>query len=74
MCVDLAAPFLRNSATFAPDGENFYCEPYIVSCSAICTSPTGCTFGNVDFKSPVKYNLTSIGWDKYITSFSCYSN
>lgn len=44
------------------------------ACSAICRSPTGCTFGAVSFASPVKYDLASIQWDKLIQSFTCYEN
>ena len=41
-------------------------------CGGICTSPTGCTFGAVDFGYANKYNLSAIGWDHYIASFDCH--
>ncbi|KAH8895137.1 hypothetical protein GQ53DRAFT_804699 [Thozetella sp. PMI_491] len=73
-CYNLDADFKQNAATFAPDGEGFQCFPRLVECGGICTSPTGCTFGGVSFNSDKKYNLTSIGWNKYITSFDCQLN
>ncbi len=27
-CYDLKTPLYKNSSTFAPDGEAFYCYPY----------------------------------------------
>jgi hypothetical protein len=47
---------------------------YSGSCEDICTSPTGCTFGAVDFYNPVKYDLTTINWQNLIGSFYCYMN
>lgn len=43
-------------------------------CGGICTSPTGCTFGAVTYDYKNKFNLTAIGWDKYISSFECHLN
>ncbi|KAI0128905.1 hypothetical protein BJ170DRAFT_594726 [Xylariales sp. AK1849] len=73
-CHDLPADLSGNAATFAPDGDNFYCYPKAGSCSEICTSPTGCTFGAVDFNSAVKYDLTSIQWNNLLKSFTCHLN
>ncbi|KAK8049862.1 hypothetical protein PG994_011592 [Apiospora phragmitis] len=73
-CHDLPANLSGNAATFAPDGDNFYCYPRVGHCSDICTSPTGCTFGAVSFSSPVKYDLTSIQWNTLIEAFHCYEN
>ena len=28
-CYNLTSPFHGNAATFAPDGEAFYCYPYV---------------------------------------------
>ena len=70
-CHNLEKPYLQNTATFAPDGEAFECFPRVGNCSSICTSPTGCTFGAVDFKYEHKYNLTAIEWNKLIASFEC---
>lgn len=28
-CYNMTAEFIHNAATFAPDGENFYCFPYL---------------------------------------------
>ncbi|KFG81597.1 hypothetical protein MANI_013988 [Metarhizium anisopliae] len=70
-CHQLTEPFYQNTNTFALDGENFYCFPRLVNCTDICTSPTGCTFGAVDYSYEHKYNLSAISWDKYITSFQC---
>ncbi|KAJ9152153.1 hypothetical protein NKR23_g2907 [Pleurostoma richardsiae] len=72
-CINMTAPYYQNAATFAPDGEEFYCYPYIMPCGGICTSPTGCTFGAVSYNSTRKENLTSIGWNKYISSFECHT-
>lgn len=71
-CQQLQAPFLTNTSTFAPDGESFYCFPRLTDCNGICTSPTGCTFGQVDFNYEHKYNLSAIGWNAYIRSFDCF--
>lgn len=73
-CYDLPPPLLNNAATFAPDDAPFYCYPYLTKCGGICTSPTGCTFGAVSYDYENKYNLTKIGWNKYITSFECHLN
>ncbi|KAK2608779.1 hypothetical protein QQS21_002636 [Conoideocrella luteorostrata] len=70
-CQQLKAPFYQNTNTFAVDGEDFFCFPRLYDCGGICTSPTGCTFGSVDFNYEHKYNLSAIGWDKYIMSFDC---
>ncbi|QPH02252.1 hypothetical protein C2857_006461 [Epichloe festucae Fl1] len=71
-CQQLEKPFYQNTSTFAVDGEDFECNPRLVDCGVICTSPTGCTFGAVDFNYKNKWNLGAIGWDKYITSFDCH--
>ena len=71
-CHELAAPFWQNTSTFAPDGEAFYCYPYLVDCNGECMSPTGCTFGAVNFTYEHKYDLGAIGWNNYIRSFDCY--
>ncbi|KAK3944291.1 hypothetical protein QBC46DRAFT_404548 [Diplogelasinospora grovesii] len=73
-CYNMTAPYYQNAATFAPDGEAFYCYPYMMPCGGICTSPEGCTLGAVDFGYEHKYNLTAVGWDKYIASFECHLN
>ncbi|KAK3301569.1 uncharacterized protein B0T15DRAFT_316353 [Chaetomium strumarium] len=73
-CYNLPAGLINNAATFAPDGEAFYCYPYIMECGGICRSPTGCTMGAVSFDYPHKFNLTAVGWNKYITSFDCHRN
>ena len=44
------------------------------NCSQICTSPTGCTFGAVDFYNPRKWDLSAIGWEHLIGSFTCHLN
>ena len=44
------------------------------NCSEICTSPTGCTFGAVDFYNPRKWDLTAIRWQNLLGSFTCYLN
>ncbi|KAG6003443.1 hypothetical protein E4U21_002037 [Claviceps maximensis] len=71
-CQQLSAPFYQNTNTFAVDGEGFECSPRLVDCGSICRSPTGCTFGAVDFNYKHKWNLGAIGWDKYIKSFDCH--
>ncbi|KAI1854670.1 hypothetical protein JX266_000788 [Neoarthrinium moseri] len=73
-CHDLPTDLSGNASTFAPDGDNFFCFPKVGNCASICTSPTGCTFGAVDFNSPVKYDLSSIQWDHLIQSFRCQLN
>ncbi|KAL7792509.1 hypothetical protein V8C37DRAFT_380551 [Trichoderma ceciliae] len=70
-CHQLPAPFYRNTSTFAPDGEAFECFPRIGDCGSICTSPTGCTFGSVDFHYANKFNLGAIKWNTLISSFDC---
>lgn len=45
-----------------------------MECGGICRSPTGCTLGSVSFDYPHKFNLTAVGWNKYITSFECHLN
>jgi hypothetical protein len=71
-CHQLEAPFYRNCNTFAPDGEGFACYPRVMNCGGLCTSPTGCTFGAVDFDYVHKYNLSAIDWDGLISSFDCF--
>ncbi|KAL2213274.1 hypothetical protein CC79DRAFT_13735 [Sarocladium strictum] len=70
-CQQLEEPFFQNTATFAPDGEDFECFPRLYSCGEICRSPTGCTFGAVDFGYENKFDLAQIGWKKLIQSFDC---
>ncbi|KAI1406690.1 hypothetical protein F4819DRAFT_4589 [Hypoxylon fuscum] len=73
-CHDMPDGFSANTKTFAPDGEGFYCWPKVGHCDQICTSPTGCTFGAVSFYSPLKWDLSTIQWDKLIQSFECRLN
>ena len=70
-CHDLKAPYLENINTFAPDGEAFQCYPRVTACDGICMSPTGCTFGAVDFNYTHKYDLSAIKWNKIFKSFDC---
>ena len=70
-CHQLEKPYVSNINTFAPDGENFECFPRAYDCGDICTSPTGCTFGAVDFDYEHKYNLSAISWTKEFRSFDC---
>ncbi|PTB66308.1 hypothetical protein BBK36DRAFT_1200662, partial [Trichoderma citrinoviride] len=70
-CHQLPAPYHQNTSTFAPDGEAFECFPRIGDCGEICTSPTGCTFGSVDFDYANKFNLGAIQWNTLISSFDC---
>ncbi|QUC19281.1 uncharacterized protein UV8b_03522 [Ustilaginoidea virens] len=70
-CQQLPPPFRRNTSTFAVDGEDFFCFPRVYDCGQICTSPTGCTFGQVDFGYEHKYDLGAIGWNTLIQSFDC---
>ncbi|UKZ88567.1 uncharacterized protein TrAFT101_004319 [Trichoderma asperellum] len=70
-CHQLPAPFHHNTSTFAPDGEAFNCFPRIGDCGSICTSPTGCTFGAVDFNYKNKFDLGAIKWNTLISSFDC---
>lgn len=73
-CVDLAAPWRANAATFAPDGEPFYCYPYLIPCGGGCRSPEGCTLGAVSYNSTDKFNLTAAGgWNELIESFECHA-
>ncbi|KAK3900912.1 hypothetical protein C8A05DRAFT_16842 [Staphylotrichum tortipilum] len=73
-CYNLPPALINNAATFAPDGEAFFCNPYIMKCDDICKSPQGCTMGPVSFDYPHKFNLTAVGWNHYITSFDCHLN
>ncbi|KAM0562098.1 hypothetical protein ACHAPJ_002542 [Fusarium lateritium] len=70
-CHQLPKPYYLNTSTFAPDGENFECFPRTTGCKDICKSPTGCTFGAVDFNYKNKFNLTAIGWNNLFSSFDC---
>ncbi|KAK5989908.1 hypothetical protein PT974_08171 [Cladobotryum mycophilum] len=70
-CHQLEAPFYENVGTFAPDGEPFFCFPRIGNCGSICTSPTGCTFGAVNFTYEHKYDIAAIKWNTYFRSFDC---
>lgn len=71
-CTDLTAPYLQNASTFAPDGEEFYCYPYLYACDGICRSPEGCTYGAVSFNTTAKMDFTDGGWNNLIESFACY--
>ncbi|OAA69467.1 hypothetical protein ISF_02737 [Cordyceps fumosorosea ARSEF 2679] len=71
-CQQLEPPFLANASTFAPDGDAFACYPRVMDCGGICTSPTGCTFGQVDFGYEHKFNLSAIQWNTLIRSFDCF--
>ncbi|UNI14036.1 hypothetical protein JDV02_000716 [Purpureocillium takamizusanense] len=71
-CQQLKPPFHRNISTFAPDGEDFACFPRAYDCGGDCRSPTGCTFGAVDFNYAHKYNLSAIGWGTMVASFDCF--
>ncbi|KAL7626611.1 hypothetical protein AAE478_003384 [Parahypoxylon ruwenzoriense] len=73
-CHNMPEGFSANTKTFAPDGDNFFCWPRVGQCEEICTSPTGCTFGAVDFYNPIKWDLSTIQWDHLIESFSCQLN
>ncbi|KAH7038193.1 uncharacterized protein B0I36DRAFT_237714 [Microdochium trichocladiopsis] len=74
MCHDMPPGFIKNAATFAPDGEAFYCFPRVGRCADICTSPTDCTFGAVSFDSPLKYDLGIYNWQTLFESFDCHLN
>ncbi|KAH9898948.1 hypothetical protein F4778DRAFT_178343 [Xylariomycetidae sp. FL2044] len=73
-CHDLPAELSGDARTFAPDNSGFFCYPHVGSCADICTSPTGCTFGAVDYYNPVKSDLATIQWDHLIQSFDCHLN
>ena len=73
-CYTLEPPWHQNTSTFAPDGEGFHCYPRAYDCGAICTSPTGCTFGAVSFGYAHKYDLGAIGWNTLFRSFDCYAD
>lgn len=70
-CHQLPEPFHANINTFAPDGEAFSCYPRTTDCDGICRSPTGCTFGSVDFNYEHKYDLSAIHWNTLFKSFDC---
>lgn len=70
-CYQLEEPFYENVNTFALDGEAFLCWPRLYDCGEICKSPTGCTFGSVDFDYENKFNLGAIQWDVLFKSFDC---
>lgn len=73
-CHNLTAPYAGDAATFAPDGEDFYCYPYLMACGGICRSPEGCTYGAVSFNTTAKFNLTAAGgWNELIESFECHA-
>ncbi|CAJ2506133.1 Uu.00g002630.m01.CDS01 [Anthostomella pinea] len=74
-CHDVPDGFSKNTLTFAPDGDQFYCWPRVGTCADICKSPTGCTFGGtLYFSNPAKYDLAKISWDKSLMSFDCHLN
>ncbi|ROW04645.1 hypothetical protein VPNG_07427 [Cytospora leucostoma] len=73
-CHNLTAAYYRDAATFAPDGEEFYCYPYIQPCGGVCTSPEGCTAGALSYNTTDRFNLTALGgWDRYIAAFECHA-
>ncbi len=43
-----------------------------MKCGGVCMSPSGCTMGAVSWNYDHKFNLTAVGWNKYITSFECH--
>lgn len=71
-CHQLDKPFYKNTKTFAVDGEDFACHPRLTDCNIPCNSPTGCTFGAVDFSYKNKFNLAAIQWNNRIASFECF--
>ncbi|KAI1331261.1 hypothetical protein F5Y16DRAFT_361040 [Xylariaceae sp. FL0255] len=74
-CIDVPAPYTKNTGTFAPDGEAFYCWGRVGNCSTICESPTGCTFGNAFYYgNPHKYDLAAVSWKTSLMSFDCHLN
>ncbi|KAL2170177.1 hypothetical protein VTG60DRAFT_5129 [Thermothelomyces hinnuleus] len=73
-CYNLPPALVNNAATFAPDDGPFYCYPYLTECGGVCKSPTGCTMGAVSSDYEHKFNLTEVGWNKYIASFDCHLN
>ncbi|KAI1337931.1 hypothetical protein F5Y15DRAFT_417370 [Xylariaceae sp. FL0016] len=74
-CHDVPDGFSKNTKTFAPDGDDFYCWPRVGTCADVCMSPTGCTFGGaLYFSHPAKYNLSEIAWDTSLMSFDCHKN
>ncbi|KAI0024697.1 hypothetical protein F4780DRAFT_549988 [Xylariomycetidae sp. FL0641] len=74
-CHNVPDGFSKKTSTFAPDGDGFYCTPYVGTCEMTCSSPTGCTFGGtIDFYNPAKFNLAEIAWDESLMSFECTLN
>lgn len=71
-CHQLPEPFYENINTFVPDGAGFACYPRTYNCGEICTSPTGCTFGEIDEHYEHRYNLSAIGWNNIFQSFDCH--
>ncbi|CAI6092053.1 hypothetical protein V2G26_013566 [Clonostachys chloroleuca] len=70
-CNQLKEPYYHNVTTFAPDDNGFECFPRLMDCGVVCKSPTGCTFGAVDFWYKNKWDLSAIGWDTLMASFDC---
>jgi hypothetical protein len=70
-CNQLKEPYYHNVTTFAPDDNGFECFPRLMDCGVVCKSPTGCTFGAVDFWYKNKWDLSAIGWDGLMASFDC---
>ncbi|VUC32209.1 unnamed protein product [Clonostachys rosea] len=70
-CNQLHEPYYHNVTTFAPDNTGFECFPRLMDCGVICKSPTGCTFGAVDYWYKNKWDLSAIGWDTLMSSFDC---
>lgn len=70
-CHQLAAPLHGAARTFALDEGAFACLPRAVDCDALCTSPTGCSFGAVDSRYEHRYDLAAVGWDALLASFVC---
>lgn len=73
-CVQLEAPYLRNTSTFEPDAAAFSCFPRVTDCGAVCRSPTGCTFGAVNSTYKHKLDLGAIRWNTLIASFDCLAD
>ncbi|KAF4121143.1 hypothetical protein GMORB2_2105 [Geosmithia morbida] len=70
-CHQLPEPYAGNVKTFAPDDAAFQCYPRTYNCGGNCTSPTGCTFGAVDYGYANKNDLSVINWDHLFRSFDC---
>ncbi|KAG8161768.1 hypothetical protein KVR01_008755 [Diaporthe batatas] len=73
-CYNLTGEFVRNTVTFVPDNDKFYCLPYLTTCGGKCTSPTGCTLGPITHYMPSNDDLATVGggWNQLIASFECH--